>query len=277
MSHQSHFNQMNNTSIEGAPNTASTFQGMHMTVGNTAMPLTVDKRFAIISRHTAAGGRFLDCGCGLGNYVRLLCERLHLDAYGVEFEQEAVESAWSDEPLKRRVSQGDLHALQYPDDSWDYAMLNEVLEHVADDQKVLFEVHRILKPGGLLFVFSPNRWFPFETHGVSLRIVKRRVYCLPFTPYMPVKWGKYFYTSWARNYWQGQMKKLIENAGFAVVERDFIWPTFENISGRQPKIFKFFRSLFRGVANAAEKMIFVRRFGVSQAWVCRKAPFFQRR
>ena len=31
-----------------------------------------------------------------------------------------------------------------------------VMEHLPDDRKALGEIHRILKPGGLLFVFSPK-------------------------------------------------------------------------------------------------------------------------
>lgn len=251
----------------------ATFGNTHMTVGNTAMPLTVDKRLSILARHLPpAGGRFLDCGCGLGKYVRLLCQRLGLDAFGVEYEQEAVDSAQSDDFLKPRIIQGDLQRLNYANDEWDYAMLNEVLEHVADEAKVLREIHRILKPGGLLFVFSPNRWFPFETHGVSLKITGRRTYLLPFVTYLPVKLGEHFYDSWAKNYWPGQLAKMLEGAGFAILERNYIWPTFENLSGKQPRIFKLLQPVLRFTANTAEKTVFIRRFGVSQVFVCRKIP-----
>jgi SAM-dependent methyltransferase len=85
-------------------------------------------------------------------------------------DQNVISKIHPDDILKKRVFQGDLQAINYGDNEWDYAMLNEVLEHVADDSKVLDEVYRILKPGGILFIFSPNRWFPFETHGVFLRI-----------------------------------------------------------------------------------------------------------
>ena len=240
---------------------------------STAKPQTLEKRLAILSRHLAStGGRLLDCGCGIGQYVRPLCQRYGLDAFGVEYEQEAVNSIQSDDFLKRRVFQGDLQELNYSDDEWDYALLNETLEHVGDDEKVLREVHRVLKPGGLLFVFSPNRWFPFETHGVSLKIIGRRIYWLPFISYLPVKLGKFFYTSWAKNYWQGELKKMLENTGFTIVERSYIWPTFEGISGKLPRIFRPLRPLLRFISNAFERTIFLKRFGVSQVLVCRKTP-----
>jgi SAM-dependent methyltransferase len=252
---------------------SSIYNDAHLANCSTAKPITLDKRLAIISRHLApGGGRFLDCGCGIGQYVRPLCQ-LGLDASGVEYEQQAVDTAHrSDDFLKDRVSQGDLQALDYSNGEWDFALLNEVLEHVGDDQKVLHEVHRILKPGGLLFVFSPNRWFPFETHGVTLKMIKKRVYWLPFIPYLPVGLGEHLYASYARNYWQGQLKKMLEQAGFTIIDRDYVWPTFEGVSGKLPGILKPFRILFRFTCGILEKTIFFKRFGVSQVFVCRKKP-----
>jgi len=204
--------------------------------------------------------------------MRLLSEKLGMDAFGIEYEQAVVDSIQSDPFLKARVSQGDLQNLSYADQTWNHAMLNEVLEHVADERKVLREIHRILKPGGLLFVFSPNRWFPFETHGVNLKLTGRRTYWLPFTTYLPVKLGELFYDSWARNYWQGELKKILEDAGFAVLERYYVWSTFENRSGSQPRFFSILRPALRFISNTAEKIFFVRKFGVSQVFVCQKIP-----
>jgi SAM-dependent methyltransferase len=252
---------------------SSTFKDTHLVDCSTAKPQTLEKRLAILSRHLApAGGRFLDCGCGIGQYVQPLCRRYGLDAFGVEYEQEAVDSIQLDDFLKRRIVQGDLQALKYADGEWDYALLNEVLEHVGDDERVLREIHRVLKPGGLLFVFSPNRWFPFETHGITLKITGQRVYWLPFTPYLPLELGELLYTSWARNYWQGQLRKMLESSGFAIVERSYVWPTFEGISGKLPRIFRPLRPLFRLISNACERTVFLKRFGVSQVFVCRKMP-----
>ncbi len=252
---------------------SSVFKDARLAGCSTAKPVTLDRRLTIISRHLApGGGRMLDCGCGIGQYVRPLCERLGLDAYGIEYEQQAVDKIQSDDFLRKRVVQGDLQNLSYSNDEWDYALLNEVLEHVGDDEQVLREVHRILKPGGLLFVYSPNRWFPFETHGITLKVINRRVYWLPFVPYLPVKLGECFYASYARNYWQGQLRKMLERTGFTIVERTFIWPTFEGISGRLPGIFKPFRPLLRFMGRTLENTFFLKRFGVSQVFVCRKRP-----
>jgi ubiquinone/menaquinone biosynthesis C-methylase UbiE len=168
-------------------------------------------------------------------------------------------------------SQGDIQGLNFESNEWDYAMLNEVLEHVPDDIAALQEVYRILKPGGLLFIFSPNRWFPFETHGVCLKKSGKRVpHWFPFIPYVPLGIGNRFFSYWARNYWPRQLRRLVNLTGFSIVEISFIWLTFEGISHNQPKKITMIRPLLRRLANAFESLPFVTRFGVSQVLVCRK-------
>jgi len=155
--------------------------------GDTSKPLAMAKRLQVIQRYLRPSARgFLDCGCGSGQYVLELIQRFGLDAHGIEFDAEKVRQAHTNDTLKSVVTRGDLQQIDCPSDTWDYALLNEVLEHVPDDGKALREVQRILKPGGLLFVFSPNRWFPFETHGVRLKRSSRPVpHWLPFLPNLP--------------------------------------------------------------------------------------------
>jgi len=174
----------------------ATFNDIRHFKGNTAKPLAMAKRLRLIEKHLASGPRrFLDCGCGVGNYVQALIEQLGVDTHGIEYDQETVTHAQSNPVLQARITQGDLQAINSASDAWDYAMLNEVLEHVGDDRKVLEEVHRILKPRGILFVFSPNRWFPFESHSVDWKKSRRRLpNWVPFVPYIPVRLGERFFS-----------------------------------------------------------------------------------
>lgn len=248
------------------------FTNIQIAGGDTSKPLAMAKRLNLLKGHLRPGEkRFLDCGCGSGAYVLALVSEFGLDAHGIEFDETKVKSARSNPALQHRVTQGDLQAIDSIDNSWDYAMLNEVLEHVPDDQKALDEVYRILKPGGLLFVFSPNRWFPFETHGVRLRRSGPQVpHWVPFIPYFPVRFGKYFFDYWARNYWQGELGKMIRASGFSIVERNYVWLTFENISGGQPAIIRATKPVLRMISNTLENLPGIKRFGVSQMLVCRK-------
>ena len=103
---------------------------------------------------------------------------------------EKVRRAQQHGTLRDRVQEGNLEAIPFPDDAFDLALLNEVLEHVPDEPKVLAEIRRVSRPGGRLVVFSPNRWFPFETHGVVSKSSGRMLPpSVPLIPIPPVVCG----------------------------------------------------------------------------------------
>jgi SAM-dependent methyltransferase len=248
----------------------SAYANIRIAGGDTAQPRAMAKRLSVIGRHLHPGAsRFLDCGCGAGEYVLALVQQFGLDAHGIEFDHGKVLQAHQHESLQARVTQGDLQRIGQPSASWDYAMLNEVLEHVPDDRRALQEVHRILKPEGTLFIFSPNRWFPFETHGVRWKGSGRKLpHWVPFVPYMPLRLGQRFFDYWARNYWPFELRRLVRETGFTVLERTYVWLTFENISGSQPLLVRTLRPLLRATSNTLERLPLLRCFGVSQVLVC---------
>lgn len=43
------------------------------------------------------------------------------------------------------------------DNSFDFAVSFQVIEHIQDDKAFIREIHRVLKPGGKLFLSTPNR------------------------------------------------------------------------------------------------------------------------
>jgi len=240
--------------------------------GDTATPRNLRKRLALLERHAGplAKRRILDCGCGAGEYVRALLAR-GADAWGVEFDARKL-AARGGEELAARLSVGDLEALAFPDASFDVALANEVLEHVPDDAAALAEVHRVLRPGGLLVVLSPTRLYPFETHGVFWRGTGRRVpHTLPFVPWLPLRLGTRLFDYWARNYWPWELRALVRRAGFRVLATGALWQTFENVSGHQPAWMARVAPLLRGVCALAERVPGLRAFGVSQLVVAERS------
>ena len=239
--------------------------------GDTATPLNLAKRLEFLERQVGVRGKkFIDCGCGAGEYV-LALRRVGADAYGIEYSESKVGDARQAGAGPDLVWQGDIANTDCPTNAFDVALLNEVLEHVPDEALALREVHRILKPGGTLVVFSPNRLYPFETHGVYLRSSGARVpHYLPFVPYVPLALGRRFLHYWARNYWPGELSKLVRAAGFRVLETKYVWQTFENISRRQPALISFLRPALRKVASIAERVPVLRALGVSQVVIARK-------
>ena len=242
--------------------------------GDTARPLNLAKRVALIARAIPlAGARVLDAGCGAGEYVAALGDR-GARVIGIEHEDEKVR-AWNERhPDDPRVRQGNLEALNLASESFDVALLNEVLEHVPDEMAALRELHRVLRPGGTLLIFSPNRLYPFETHGVdSQRTGARIAPLLTFGyPWLPLGLTRRWVRPWARNYWPHELSQLVREAGFDVRRRYYVWQTFENISGRQPRAIALIRPGLRRLATMAERLPGLRAFGTSQLLIARKPP-----
>lgn len=236
---------------------------------DTSAPLNLAKRIRLIARYCDLSKvRFLDCGCGAGEYVFALRDEYGTDAWGIEYSKAKVAAAQANKRHGAHIRQGDLHDLDEPNSSVDVALLNEVLEHVPDDYRALQQVHRVLKPGGRVIVFSPNRFYPFETHGVRLRAIDTQIPSyVPLIPYVPLALGSLAFRYVARNYWPHELRSLVRRAGFTIQVLDFVWQTFEGLSGEQPALIRMAQPAFREIATRCERSPLIRRFGISQVIV----------
>lgn len=104
----------------------------------------------------------LDVGCGVGMYTSKFIERYTPHVYGIEYEAERAREALSNTP---NVVVAAAENLPYASGRFDTLLSHETLEHVADDRAAAREMWRVLKVGGRMVIFVPNRWYPFETHG----------------------------------------------------------------------------------------------------------------
>ena len=240
--------------------------------GDTATSLNLQKRLRFMAPYLKPDkARLLDCGCGAGEYVAALTQIHGMEAWGVERLTEKIHQAKASNPCADRIVAGDLENLAFPDEHFDIALLNEVLEHVPNEAAVLQEIRRVLRPGGLLLIFSPNRWYPFETHGVYFKGQQRKVPpYVPLIPYIPLRIGERFFDYWSRNYWHGELRTLLQRKGFKIRSHRFVWQTFENISRSQPLLIRKSTPLLRTVANSLERIPLLARFGASQFIVAEK-------
>lgn len=92
------------------------------------------------------GVRVLDLACGPG-YVAAASEAAGAEPIGVDFSSEMVRLAREQNP-SIEFREGDAHALEFPDESFDVVMINFGLLHMSDPQKVITECARVLCAGG---------------------------------------------------------------------------------------------------------------------------------
>jgi len=107
---------------------------------------------AILAWKTA--GRVLDVGCSTGVFLAEMARHGHWELHGVEVNARAAEYARQRYGL--RIFTGQLAEAGYADEYFDVATLWHVLEHLPHPRSALSEIHRILKPGGILVVQVPN-------------------------------------------------------------------------------------------------------------------------
>jgi len=121
-----------------------------------------DMLLRLLHRHDIGGGaRVLDVGCSSGRLVAAL-EAEGVEAHGVDVSAEAVEACLAD-GLKR-VRRRPADDIDAPDGFFDAVIASDVLEHLDDDVAALREWHRVLRPGGRLFVFVPAHMMLWSEH-----------------------------------------------------------------------------------------------------------------
>ncbi len=111
----------------------------------------------------------LDLATGSGDVAFALARGLPetVEITGMDFcqpmlDQAEAKKARSPRYAKIRFAAGDAMALPAPDAAFDVLTISFGLRNVADRHRALGEMHRVLRPGGTLFVLEfsqPYRWF----------------------------------------------------------------------------------------------------------------------
>jgi SAM-dependent methyltransferase len=210
-----------------------------------------DRRLQLIRSHvTIENLRMLDVGCGIGTYVRHLRE-FSPEVYGIDVSARRLRG--SEVPgLLAAVGEN----LPFKSESFDLVLLNEVIEHVRDDRRTIEECVRVLRGGGFLVVFAPNRLYPFETHGIQ--VGSRYIFGnIPLVNYLPDR-IRNLLVPHARAYRASDIRRVTFGLPARTVWHSYVYPGFDNVASRNRVAGTILRSLlYRAEHNGFQ------RFGLS--------------
>jgi SAM-dependent methyltransferase len=162
--------------------------------------------------YLAPGARVLDVGCGDGHVLRQIQEAFSfpLALEGLEFSDHAIEAA---ERAGFKVYRGRIEDAPLPSDSFDLIIMNQLIEHVREPREVLERIGRALKPGGHVFIETPN------IDSFDARLFRRRY------------WGGYHLPRHFHLFDTRSLARLVDQVGLErVLHRPLVCPQFWVIS-----------------------------------------------
>jgi SAM-dependent methyltransferase len=188
------------------------------------------RRLEKILNWSDLSGVLLDNGCGLGTYLEAFGQYSR-QRFGLEVE---IERALASKSHAEGIVQAVGESLPYADDTFDFMLSNEVIEHVHDDALALSEMVRVLKVGGRLLIFCPNRWYPVEQHGIYWR---GEYYFgnKPFVNYLP-DFLRDRLAPHVRTYSKEKLFQLIAGLPVTIIHHSRLFGGYDNIEAKWPRI-----------------------------------------
>lgn len=102
--------------------------------------------------------KLLELGCGQAKGLRYLANQDHIkqeNLFGIDQSSIAIKFAKAKLP-KANLKQGDVYSLKYNNNTFDFVLMMEVIEHLENPLKALKEAYRVLKSNGILIISFPN-------------------------------------------------------------------------------------------------------------------------
>ena len=153
--------------------------------------------------------KILDAACGLAHGTNILCRQTNLKTIGIDIDMRLISNLTIKfiDHKKMQFIDASIESLPFTDNFFDYIVCFETIEHLKllQAQKAIKEFGRTIKPGGYLFISSPN---PFFT-----KIMKKIIpqYHNPYHLY---------------EFYPHELKSLLNKTGFKVVESRGQYPFF---------------------------------------------------
>jgi len=153
-------------------------------------------------------GKILDIGCSIGHFLKIAEDR-GWEPYGLELNKKAAKYARDKFKLKN-IHEKMLEDAKFPKDYFSAAGLWGVLEHVLHPDRVLEDLYKVLKPGGVVVISIPN------AGSLVARILREETSCFDGVVHL------WFYT-------QKTLTKLLEKKGYKILNISSEQPEFDTV------------------------------------------------
>jgi len=167
------------------------------------LALLTDLRWRILKRLVPPGGKVLEAGSGIGQWVDFL-NRRGMCAVGLDYSADLVEQCRKMYP-KYEFYHGDIRKMDLPSNSFAGLVSWGVVEHLVEGpQAALSEFLRVLEPGGVAIITLPEDT-PRHRHASQL------IFDYPGKSPANSAFFQYFMT-------QAELTELVRQAGFEIIE-----------------------------------------------------------
>jgi ubiquinone/menaquinone biosynthesis C-methylase UbiE len=181
--------------------------------------------------------RILDLGSGVGSFV-VACRRRGLQAFGIEPDRIGQGAKVTSIEIARRrliasvFVSGVGEQLPFPDECFDAVIMNQVIEHVTDQRKVMGEAARVVRRGGVIYVACPNYLRFYEPH-----------YKILWAPLLPKFLGRLYLR------WRGRSSAMLNQLTYTTNRR--LRKLFSSL-GDDYVVFDLHRAQFLSKRSAGE-------------------------
>jgi SAM-dependent methyltransferase len=194
----------------------------------TSSPFRDIPRFAFGYEWIESGMRVLDYGCSDGWFGAELLKHKPVEYVGVDKDGDLLKK---ESPVRIVIVKD---SLPFEAETFDVATAFEVLEHVYDQDRLLRELWRVLRPNGLLIVSVPRKnVFSFLDMG-NWKYVFPRAHRIFYTMTHSAEDYRYRYVDnpygmvglmekekrWHQHFRDREMQALLERNGYETVESD---------------------------------------------------------
>jgi len=155
--------------------------------------------FRCLDRYLPEKISFLEAGCGLGIWNFML-DKHYEGKTNISIGIDISDSVFQAEKYKKEKKaditffKGSILELPFKSDSFDFITSFGVVEHFKDPKNPIREMQRVLKPGGVLFIDTPNK----SVWGIKNRLI-------------PIDEHEDYYSP-------AELKKIVEDCNFKVFE-----------------------------------------------------------